>query len=578
VDHRADIYSLGVVFYEMLTGELPIGRFAPPSEISGADPRVDEVVLHALEKERERRTQTAGDVKAQVETISTTPRSDDSRSGRVWRAAKKPPHDPNAGNAPSDRTWKYVSIIAASVLLILAIPAGLLLLSFLAYTKSHTPSRQQEPAAPRPPDPASAHAFGAAIERVINTATAGTNFLISFRTGELRTPPPETARSMSELYRWAKGERMNAAAGMINSNVLSGFDMAVVTAPAQCWDELSPAQAARRLDLESIDSFAIMSHGRPSTLPDTCVFRTRDGGIGILQVTELVTDPPGLRVRYKFQDKLPAATQSASNGVAAEWSPVLLPGEKPDLRKILDEAKKLTSTGHFEEALQRYVWHHNHAQESGDSYQNIVRLTSALSDWEELGRRYPKAKQALIEIRDHKTREIVEGRGYSEMVQEVRAINRELEDDDATYELFKTICQKDPKLARQSYAYVEDLLMSKGDYDLCLAYIGDPRARFESYRRSLEIQQESQQRMNEMNRKIPARAPRMPDGVRLPPPPDMGQMATNYFVGQVCRLIEILVGAGHKAEAEAIRDQAVILLDDARSKSAVSDAGKVTGK
>jgi len=73
VDHRADIYSLGVVIYQMLTGELPDRSLEPPSRKVLIDVRLDEVVLRALDRNPDQRYQQASEVKNFLETIIATP-------------------------------------------------------------------------------------------------------------------------------------------------------------------------------------------------------------------------------------------------------------------------------------------------------------------------------------------------------------------------------------------------------------------------------------------------------------------------------------------------------------------------
>ncbi len=736
VDHRADIYSLGVVFYQMLTGELPSAKIEPPSRKVYIDVRLDEVVLRALEKKPELRYQQANDVKTCVETIAQTPPvgvaipdaaafiqaasardyslnithclnrawnllvSDFWRTvgicaliwllsyvarrsiagiivgypliGGLWlyflnRIRRHPasiettfsgfkvaflqlvlvglvtvvltvlgfvclvlpgiylsvawtfavalvadkqldfwPAMSLSRRVISRHWWKFfwflivlalihlVGFMLFVVGIFVAIPLSLAALAY-AYEDIFGPVAGAQGAAPvgapiTPPRQggglgvAAGVALGTAAAVLfiaflgLMAAIAIPNFVRARQHAQAMHEQQVAERSFLIGQAWFPGGdsiKITSVERTTNRMVVKGhYDL--VSHDDAHLDLFITATNLGSTPIDSLQEMAISKGKGDFTLIHPKVVP------GLPHVSMYADGHPFASLYFGNQQQADEESQASwiTNTTTAStetWSPTLAPGEKPDLSQILQQGVDLKNGGDYEGSLQHFIWYFNHSR-SGDSGQGGVRLSFALMYWTQLGDLYPKAKLALIEIRDADENQFSEGQGGFQLFQEIASLNDYLKDDEATLTLFDSTARRDPQLAGECFLFAEGLLIQKGDYQTCLKYVGDPEGAFnqmcQSRQRMKQMEEQNAARNEEMTKHFQEMAKTNSLFAHLPAPVAPPPMADKMFVGQVRQLVEILVGVGNTAEAEKIQGQALAVLDDPGLRSAVSDAEK----
>ena len=218
----------------------------------------------------------------------------------------------------------------------------------------------------------------------------------------------------------------------------------------------------------------------------------------------------------------------------------------------LEEAMDAAHRGEHERALREYRWLHDYALDHDPAFCG-VRLSFALAAWVELAEAYPPARDALLRIRDAKTQQLLQGEGSRATFEDVEAINSYLDDQRATYELFRQLREVEPRVADASADLAWESAAAFGDFALARACIDDPSTWLRTWTDGL-------------NADIPfiradARGPF----------PELEATTSAMFAERVALLLQVLTNVGEADEAVALRTGVLGAIEDQSVRNLVRE-------
>jgi len=223
-------------------------------------------------------------------------------------------------------------------------------------------------------------------------------------------------------------------------------------------------------------------------------------------------------------------------------------GTNDDPGRALEDARRLAQKGDYEGALAKHVWFHENALAINSAYYG-VRLSFALGDWVELGKKYPKALDKLKSVRDEKTARLLAGHLDHDLFNDVQSINDNLGENTATVEIFKRIDVLNPDFAAQTYDLADEALVEAQEYKLTRKYLGDPTKRLATARENFEQGMQF------------AKASKHGDSSR--------RAFERIFEQRIVRIITVLRETGEQESAKNIQMEALKAFDSAEIKNAL---------